>query len=87
MDREKNLGVRVGDSIIHCNAEFTIIDIRRDENMEGIRLFIHAIDPDAADKEQQKAISMDQTGQQIMELVKKITEKGLGGIGGMGMGG
>jgi hypothetical protein len=86
-DRENNLGVQVGHSIIHCNREFTIVDIRCDESSEGMMLYIHAVDPDYADREQRKHISVDQTWQQIMELVKRITEKGLGGMEMGGMGG
>ena len=37
---EKNLGVRVGDQIIHKNCEFVIVDIRCDEGVEGAELFI-----------------------------------------------
>jgi len=86
-DREKNLGLRVGDTVIHCNREFTIVDIRCDENSEGMRLYVHAIDPDQADKEQRKNITQNHITQQVTELVRKLADKGLGGIGGVDMGG
>lgn len=86
-DREKNLGVRVGDSIIHCNGEFTIVNIQREETPEGMRLYIVAIDPDMADKEQRRQIEGEQIGNKITELVKKVAEKGLGGLGGFSVGG
>lgn len=88
-DREKNLGVRVGDNIIHCNGVFTIVNINREETPEGMRIAIVAIDPDMADREQQKHIEQDQIGEKITELVKKLADKGLGGLdlGKFGMGG
>jgi Na+-translocating ferredoxin:NAD+ oxidoreductase RnfC subunit len=84
VDREKNLGVRVGDSIIHCNGEFTIVDIKREETSEGMKIWIVAIDPDMADREQQKQIAQDQIGERITELIKKLAEKGIGGLGDFG---
>jgi hypothetical protein len=81
-DREKNLGVRVGDPIIHCNREFTILDIRVDESVDGLRLFINAADKDYANREHMKSVEMGQISGQVTELIKKITEKGLGGVGG-----
>ena len=79
-DREKNLGIRVGDTVIHCNREFTIMDIRVDESMEGMEMYIKAVDPHMADKEQQKAIKMNQTGEQILDMVRKVMSKGLNGL-------
>jgi hypothetical protein len=79
-DREKNLGIRVGDTIIHCNGMFTIVDIKREEGPEGMRLYIIAVDPDMADKEQRRNIEGEQIGSKITELVKKLAEKGLGGM-------
>lgn len=88
-DREKNLGVRVGDTIIHRNCEFVIVGITREETPEGMRIVIVAIDPDMADKEQQKQIEGEQIGNKITELVKNLADKGLDGmgVGGFGMGG
>lgn len=87
-DREKNLGVRVGDNIIHCNRTFTIMNISCEEQAEGMVLSLRAFDPDMANREQQKAISMEQTQHQIVEMLKKVTGEGgpLGGIG-FGIGG
>lgn len=86
IDREKNLGVRVGDTIIHCNREFTIVNINCEEQVEGMVLALRAFDPEMALREQQKAITVDQTKNQVMEMIKKITESGPGGIG-FGIGG
>ena len=85
--RDSNLGVRVGDNIIHCNSGFTIVDIRREEMPEGMRIVIVAIDPDMADREQRKQIEGEQIGNKITELVKKLADKGLEGIDIGGFGG
>jgi hypothetical protein len=84
--REKNIGLRVGDTVIHCNDEFVIIDIRREENSEGIRLSVYAADPDQASKRQEEQIKQDQIIDKGTELIRKITEKGLGGLGDIGRG-
>lgn len=80
MDREKNLGVRVGDTIIHKNLEYIIMDIRCNEGLDGGELIINAIDPNKADMEQQKKIKMDQTASNFLDLIKKISEGPLGGF-------
>lgn len=80
MDREKNLGLRVGDTIIHCNETFTIVNIQRNETSEGKHIVISAVDPEMADKGQQRQIIHDQVGDKIMELMKKLADKGLGGL-------
>jgi len=85
-DREKNLGVRVGDTIIHCNRIFTIVDINCEEHVDGMIFTLRAFDPDMALREQQKTINMDQTKNQVLEMIKKMTEGGHGGIG-FGIGG
>lgn len=86
MDREKNLGVRVGDSIIHCNRQFTIVHIQCEEQVEGMVLSIRAYDPDMANKIHQKTITAEQTGNQIMDMIRKMTEGGPGGLS-FGIGG
>jgi hypothetical protein len=85
-NREDNLGIRVGDNIIHCNREFTIVNINCEEQVDGMVLTLRAFDPDMALREQQKAITVDQTKNQVMEMIRKITEGGPGGIG-FGIGG
>jgi len=87
--REKNLGVRVGDTIIHKNLEFVIVDIRCDEAMDGAELFIRAFDPNKADIEQQKKMKLEQTTNNFVDMFKRISEgSGPGGfMGQFGMGG
>jgi hypothetical protein len=88
-DREKNLGVRVGDRIIHKNCEYVIVDVRCDEGMDGAEIFIRAYDPNKADVEQQKRMKMEATTNNFLEMFKKLSEGGgPGGImGQFGIGG
>lgn len=88
VDRD-NLGIRVGDSIIHKNYEYVIVDIRCDEVMEGAELLIRAFDPHKADVEQQKRMKIDQTAGNLLDMFKKISEGGgpEGIIGRFGIGG
>ena len=80
-DREKNLGVRVGDTIVHCNRQFTIVSIQCEEQVEGMVLAIRAYDPDMASKIQHKTIVAEQTGNQVMDMIRKIAEGGPGNMG------
>jgi len=82
-DRENNLGVRVGDSIVHCNRIFTIVNIGCEEQVEGMVLSIRAFDPDMATREQEKAIKVEQTHNQVVDMLRKITGEGgpLGSVG------
>ncbi len=81
VDREKNLGVRVGDTIVHCNEVFVIVEMQRHEVSGGMRLLIFAMDADQADKNQQEEIKQHQTVSKVTELVNKLTERGLGELG------
>jgi hypothetical protein len=80
-EKEKNLGVRVGDTIIHCNRSFTIVNIQCEEQVEGMVLAVRAYDPDMASKIHQKTIVAEQTGNQVMDMIRKITEGGPGNMG------
>jgi hypothetical protein len=82
VSRDKSIGLRVGDTIIHANDEFTIIDIRREEKSGGLSLYIAAVDADKANEMQQEEIKHQQIGNSFTELIRKFTEKGLGGMGG-----
>lgn len=81
--REDNLGIRVGDSIIHCNRIFTIVNIGCEEQVEGMVLSLRAFDPDMATREQEKAIKVEQTQNQVVDMLKKITGEG-GALGNAG---
>lgn len=83
-NRESNLGVRVGDTIIHCNGQFVIVDIRRDEGIEGVSLYIHAADPATVKRNETKSIEAEEIGGKITELIKKLTDRGIGGFGDIG---
>lgn len=83
-DRNGNIGIRTGDTIIHCNRQFTIVHICIEECMDGMVLMVRAFDPEMADREQQKAISVDQTKNRVLDIIKKMTEGGGGGaLGGI----
>lgn len=84
--REHSLGLRIGDTLIHANDEFTIIDIRREENAEGMRLSIYAADPDQASKLQELTIKHDQLSEQGTDLLSQLAEKLRKGIKGGSMG-
>lgn len=84
--REVSMGLRIGDTIIHCNDEFVIVDIRREERSEGLQLSVFACDSEQANKKQQDDISRDQIMSKVEELIKKVAEKGLGGLGDIGRG-
>lgn len=80
-------GIKVGDKIIHKGCEYVIVDIRCDEGMEGAQLYIRAFDPSMADMEQQKKMKVEQTSNNFLDMLKKLSEGGGGMIGGFGMGG
>lgn len=80
--RENNLGVRVGDLIIHCNDTFVIVDIRRQEESDGLKLIVICTDAEQADKRQREQITQDQVFSKVTDLIQKLTEHGLGGAGG-----
>lgn len=79
MDREQNLGVRIRDSIIHCNREFTITHIHVWESSEGMKLSIEAGDLIAVNKEETKKVEMDDVTQKMMEMLRKLFEGGYPG--------
>jgi translation elongation factor EF-Ts len=81
---DNRMGLKVGDSVIHCDRMFTITNMRCDECAEGIVLHIRACDPDMANREQQSALNVEQTKEQLMETLRKLM--GEGGHGGMGFG-
>ena len=79
-DREKNLGVHIGDSIIHKSCEFVIVEMRCDESMDGTELLIRAYNPDRAAVEQQKKIKVDQTAGNLLDMLRKLSEGGGEGL-------
>lgn len=80
--------IKIGESIEHGGERFVVVNIKHEQTMDGMVLNIVAYSPDMADKEQQKAMKMEQTQAQIVDMLKKVTGEGgpLGGIG-FGMGG
>lgn len=82
--REQNLGLRIGDTIIHCNDEFVVVDIKREEKSDGMQIVIYAVDPDQASKVQEEQIKSDQMMTGIMDIARKVMDKGIGGLGDIG---
>lgn len=80
-NEQRPMGLRVGDTLIHCERVFTIVNINCEEHVDGMVLQIRAFDPDMANREQQKAINAEQAKDQMIEMIKKMTEGGPGGIG------
>lgn len=81
MSDQRLMGLKVGDTIIHLERLFTIVNIHSEEHIDGSVLTIRAFDPDMASREQQKAINAEQVKDQMMEMIKKMTEGGNGTIG------
>lgn len=79
--------IRIGETIEYGGERFVIVDIRQEQSMGGMTLDVRGYDPDMANREQQKAIKMDQTSNQMLEMIKKLTEGGGFDIGGMKFGG
>jgi hypothetical protein len=80
--------VKIGCEMEHGGERFVVVNINHEQTMDGKILLIRAFDPDMADKEQQKAMNVEQTQHQIVDMLKKMTGEGgpLGGIG-FGLGG
>lgn len=84
--RESNLGLRIGDTVVHCNDQFVIVDIRREETVDGMKIFIMGTDPDVADKVQRKDIEYNALMEKMTGLLKGLADRGLGGLEGFGKG-
>lgn len=78
------MNIAIGTKLIHGGAEFVVVDIKHNATADGTILQLVAFDPEMAKQERQKAITMEQTGNSIMDLVKKIVEGG--GLGGFNRG-
>lgn len=77
------MNIKIGDRLGHGGEEFVIVDIRHDEHIEGKSLMIRALDPAMANEEQEKQIKMEQTGKNMIDLLRKLTEGGGFNIGGI----
>ena len=82
------MNLKIGVGIEHGGERFVIVNIKHEETPTGMVLIVTAFDPDMANEEQQKAIKVEQTQIQVIDMLKKITGEGgpLGGIG-FGIGG
>lgn len=85
---EKNtMNMRIGEGVEHGGQKFVIVDVKHHATMDGVMLIVTAYDPNMANKEQEKQIKMDQTSQNMIEMLKKLTEGGGLDFGGFKLGG
>lgn len=82
-----NKTIRIGEEIEHGGQRFVIVDVKHHATMDGVALVVTGYDPEMANKEQQKQIKMDQTSQNLIDIVKKMTEGGGFNLGGFHLGG
>lgn len=76
--------IKIGDKVIHGGQDFTIINIKHEAAMEGNGLAIQCVDPETADHMQQNKMKTDKVGEDMLEMLRKVLEKG--GKGGFGIG-
>lgn len=77
--------IKIGGMIAHGGQEFIVVDIKHQATVDGVVLQVVGYDPDMASKQQHKAIKVEQTQEQIIDMIKKLT--GEGGVGGIHFGG
>ena len=76
--------IKIGDKVTHGGQDFTVINIKHEAAMEGHGLLIQCVDPDTADHMQQNKMKVDQVGENILDMVRKVLDKG--GKGGFDIG-
>jgi len=79
------MNIKIGAPIEHGGERFVIVNIKHEQTMDGMVLIMTAFDPDMASREQGKAIKVEQTQSQVIDMLKKIT--GEGGPFGINLGG
>jgi hypothetical protein len=77
--------IRIGEEVEHGGQRFVVVDIKHQATMDGVVLQVVGYDPEMANKQQHKAIKVEQTQEQIIDMLKRLT--GEGGIGGIHIGG
>lgn len=68
--------MKIGAEIEHGNERFIIVDIKHNETMEGMVLYLTAFDTNMANKEQHKQIKMEQTQEGIVDILNKLLKRG-----------
>ena len=79
------MNIKIGAPIEHGGERFVIVNIKHEQTMDGMVLIMTAFDPDMASREQGKAIKVEQTQSQVIDMLKNIT--GEGGPFGINLGG
>jgi hypothetical protein len=77
--------IKIGEEIEHGGQKFVVIDIKHQATADGAVLQVLGYDPEMASRQQHKAIKVEQTQEQIIDMLKRLT--GEGGIGGVNFGG
>lgn len=77
--------IKIGGAIEHGGEKFVVVNVKHEETPSGMILIVTAFDPEMANQEQQKAIKVEQTQGQVIDMLKKIT--GEGGPFGINLGG
>ena len=83
------MNIKIGDKLSHGGQDFIVINIKHEAAMEGYGLLIQCVDPETADHMQQNTMKTNQVNDNLLNVVKKVLEKGnQGGFGiGFPMGG
>ena len=68
--------IKIGAPIEHGGEKFVVVNVKHEQTMDGMVLIITAFDPDMASREQGKAIKVEQTQTQVIDMLKKITGEG-----------
>lgn len=73
--------IKIGDTISHGGEEFTIVDIRHNQNTQGKVLYITAYDPDMAQESQQQQIKVDSMQKEMVDKIRNLMKEGGLGFG------
>lgn len=82
------MNTKIGDTVEHGGEKFTVVDIKHHQTIDGKVLYLTAYDPDLANKMQQDQIKAKQTGENFLDMLRKLSEGGKGfDLGGFHLGG
>lgn len=78
---ERENMIKIGDTIVHSQQEFTIFDIKLQETPQGKSLMIIAYDPDMAQQMQQQQMKAEQMHSDMIDTLSNLFKKGGGSFG------
>jgi hypothetical protein len=67
--------ISIGEIVEFGGEKFQVVNVRREDTLEGKALYITACDPDMANHQQQEQIKTRQTVEGAGDLLKTIIEK------------